>query len=515
MLNVRYVLNQFGLLCIVLSAVQLVIAAWGWLQVAMGHAAEGGAANALALSAAGGIVVGGVLWLLTRTASKTLERREALLLVAMGWLVGAALAGLPFFVWALLRDDVGADHPFRSPINCYFEAMSGLTTTGATVLTGIGELPKSILLWRAMTHWLGGLGIVVLFVAVLPSLGAGGKKLFRVEAPGPEPEGVHPHIRETARILWFIYAGLTVGEMIALRIAGMSWFDSVCHTFATLATGGFSTRDASIGAYNSSAVDIIIIVFMIFAGVNFGLYYRLIRRRFASVWKDTELRVYLAILLIGSALVSLAIMSSPIELTTGEAVEPSVAGALRHGVFTAVSVQTTTGFCSADFNQWPYLAKAVLILLMFVGASAGSTGGGIKVIRIWITAKVILAEIERAFRPNVVRPIKIGGASLDPQHRLGTIAYVLGIVLIFAFGTFALIVFEQASGHTIDLTTAGSASVATLCNIGPGLGAVGAVENYADFTGASKIVMSALMALGRLEVFALAILFFPRFWSGD
>jgi len=347
---------------------------------------------------------------------------------------------------------------------------------------------------------------------VLPSLGVGGKKLFRVEAPGPEPEGVRPHIRETARVLWLIYVGLTIAETVALRMAGMNWYDAVCHTFTTMATGGFSTSDASVGGYRSGAIDVIIIVFMVCAGINFGLYYQLIRGRIKSVLKDTELRGYFAILLLGSIVVGISIHGHRLVTTTGSACDATTSNAALYGAFQAVSMQTTTGFCTADFNQWPLLARSVLMLLMLVGASAGSTGGGIKVIRILVCFKVLLSEIERVFRPNVIRPVKIGTTTMDPDLKLGTVAYVLGILVLFALGTGLLTVLEPPD--RINFTTAASASIATLCNIGPGLGLVGALENYAWFTDGSKIVMSLLMALGRLEVFAIIVLFMPRFWRG-
>ncbi len=510
-MNIRYVISLLGRLFMVLGIILLAISGWSGLQLASGQPDEKTALQALLVSAAVAVGIGSLMWFTSRTRSSQLGRREALLLVAASWLIGAGVAGLPYFLWASIHASAGPSHAFANMVNCYFEAMSGLTTTGATVLTGIHLIPKSILLWRATTHWLGGLGVVVLFVAVLPSLGVGGKKLFRVEAPGPEPEGVHPHIRETARILWMIYVGLTVIETVVLRLAGMTWFDAICHTFATLATGGFSTIDASIGGYNHSlAIDIIVIVFMVLAGVNFGLYYQLIRRRFSSVWQDAELRLYLGILLAGSAVVVISIFNSPITLTTGESLSPSTAQAIRQGVFTTVSLQTTTGFCTADFNLWPFLSKAVLVLLMFVGGSAGSTGGGIKVIRILIAFKVMVAELERVFRPNVVRPIRINNTTISPELKLGTIAYVLGIVLIFGAGT-GLLMLLQPTG-TIEVTTAATATAATLCNIGPGLAKVGAVENYAWFTNPSKVVMCILMALGRLEVFAIIVLFVPRFW---
>lgn len=517
MMNFRYTMHQFSLLMLVLSAVLAALGSASGANAIWGSGENMLACWALLISSATGFVLSGALWYFTRTQYRVFGRREALLLVGVGWLIGAAIAGLPFFVWAHLSLISGeGDHAFLNPINCYFEAMSGLTTTGATILTKISTVPPALLFWRSFTHWLGGLGIVVLFVAVLPSLGAGGKKLFRVEAPGPAPEGVRPQIRETARILWIIYLCLTAAETIALRLTGMNWFESLCHTFGTLATGGFSIYDESIAHYsvdpnvNGLGVDIIIIFFMILAGVNFGLYYHFIKRQFISVLKDTELRIYLSLIILATCVMFFALWNKSIVTTAGEHLEPSVASALHHGMFTAVSINTTTGYCTADFHLWPFYAKAVLIALMFIGGSAGSTGGGIKVIRIWITFKIMIAELEKTFRPNVVRPLKIGNGVIDDEMRLATLAYVMGILLIFVFGAFAIKVCESGSGCSI--TTAATASVATLCNIGPGLEAVGATSNYHWFTNSSKVIMSVLMVVGRLEMFAILVLFAPSFW---
>jgi len=511
--NIRFVVRQLGTLFMVLSGVLLAVAGWAALQAAVGAAGEAAALNALLLAALIGLVIGGGCRYLTRGSSTALGRREALLLVASSWLLGAALAALPYLIWSRLDGGGGSGHAFQSPVNCYFESMSGLTTTGATILADISSLPRSILLWRALTHWLGGLGIVVLFVAVLPTLGVGGKRLFRVEAPGPEPEGVHPHIRETARILWLIYLGLTVAEIVALRICGLSWFQALCHTFATLATGGFSTGDASIGQFGSTAVHVVIISFMILAGVDFGLYFQLLRGRLGAVWRDAELRSYLSIMAVAAIVVIITIWSRPISMTTGELRGPSPGVAIREGLFTVVSLQTTTGFCTANFDTWPFLAKAVLLLLMFVGGSGGSTAGGIKVVRIVIAFKVLIAEIERVFRPNVVRPLRIAQTTVSHEMQLATVAYVLGIMILFGLGTGALMLVEPAVN--INMTTAATASLATLCNIGPGLDLVGAVAHYAWFTDSSKLVLVLLMALGRLEVFAVLVLFVPRFWRTD
>ncbi len=508
------------MLLIVIGVFLIAAGSWGlMLWKYYGIAAEQASAEALLISGFLGIILGIIPKLILQKPKSQLGRREAFLLVALSWIVGAGLSAIPFFVWSFLTDvQTPAQIAFSNYINCYFEAMSGLTTTGATILPHVDDMPHCLLLWRATTHWLGGLGIIVLFVAVLPTLGAGGKKLFQVESPGPQPSGVRPQIASTARILWIIYLGMTVAETVALRIAGMSWFDAICHTFATLATGGFSTRDASISAFHSVSIETIIIIFMILAGMNFGLYYQLIRGRIKSFFADPEMRLYLAIIFTACVVVILFLLEERIVDTTGTHTEPSVGAAIRHGVFQVVSIITTTGFCTADFDQWGFFPKAILLGIMFIGASAGSTGGGIKVIRILIMFKILKLEVERVFRPNVIRPLKVGDSPVSPEMRLSTLAYVIGILLFFLVGALLIMGFEvnnpilSQNGKMIDFTTAASASAATLNNIGPGLALVGAVKNYAWFTNESKIVMTVLMAVGRLEIFAILVLFVPRFW---
>ena len=517
-MNFRFIIRQFGLLLVVLSISILAVASWGLVRWVGGSAVEAAATKALLLSVLVGGLLGGVLWWFGHGGGEFLGRREALLLVAMGWLLGAALAALPYRIWALLVADMDRPHPFSSFIDCYFEAMSGLTTTGATVLGHpdhpIEQMPDALLLWRALTQWLGGLGIIVLFVAVLPGLGVGAKKLFQVEAPGPKASGVRPRIGETARVLWMIYLALTFAEVLALCLAGSSVFDAVCHTFATVATGGFSTHDTSIGGENL-AVRIIIIFFMVLAGINFGLYYQLIHCRFRQVWTDPELRLYLKILLIGSIVVVAAIFFGPNGETPqrDQPFDATVGKAVIHGVFQTVAIHTGTGFCITDFNAWGFVAKATLVALMFIGPCSGSTGGGIKVIRVLIAFKVMLAEIERVFRPNVVRSVNVGRTPVDSGLKLAVLVYVLSIVVLFLVGTVLLMVFE--SGSDCSFTTAAIASAATLNNIGPGLAGVGAIENYSWISAPGKVLLSILMALGRLEIYAVLVLFAPRFWKGQ
>jgi len=517
-MNLRFVLRQLGLLMIVLCvcmglATLWSAAQWWWRDDAL----EKMAMLALLAGIAIGFAAGGILWLFGhRGGFEFMGRREALLLVALAWAFGAAIAALPFYLWAMLDTTIAPGHAFGSFVNCYFESMSGFTTTGATVLAEVESMPQGLLLWRAMTQWLGGLGIVVLFVAVLPMLGVGGKRLFQVEAAGPKQAGVRPRIADTARTLWLIYLGLTVASILLLHWAGrMDWFDSLCHTFATLATGGFSTQNASIGAYhNRLAIDIITIVFMIFAGINFGLYDHLLKGRGSLVWRDPELRLYLILIAVATLIITICLIGRTIVLTDGTQIEQAgTFEAVRQSLFQVVSIQTTTGYATADFNLWSFLPKAILITLMFVGGSAGSTGGGIKVIRILVMFKVMWAEVERAFRPNVVRTVRVGKGVVDPAMRLSVIVYVLGIVLLTGAGAVTLMLLEPTGA--IDFVTASTASIATINNIGPGLGSVGATENYGHFTDASKIVMSVLMALGRLEIFAVLVLLMPGFWRGD
>ncbi len=509
-LETRVVSRHLGILMFVMSLLIVAVGAVAAVEYLAGVVGAALEIQVMCLSAGAAALLGLFLFVLGKKGDELIGQREALVLVALSWLLGAFVAALPYWIWAHLRgDQVDAVHDFDGFVNCYFEAMSGLTTTGATVVQSIATLPRTILLWRALTHWLGGLGIVVLFVAVLPMLGVGSRRLYRIEAPGPSPEGVTPRMRDTARVLWMIYVGLTFVEIIALRICGMTWFDSVCHTFATLATGGFSTLDASMAGFPSTAIQIVVIVFMVLAGVNFGLYHQLLRRHWRSVYEDRELRAYLGIIVVATIIVTVSVARQASPSSDG-ATAAGLGTHVRDALFQVTSVQTTTGFCSVDFDKWGFAAKATLLVLMFIGASAGSTGGGIKVVRIMIVFKVILAEFEHVYRPKVVRTVKIGKSTIDPELKLTTLVYVLGIGVLFAVGTVLLMVLEQHQG--IDITTAATASAATLNNIGPGLARVGATHNYAWFSDGSKVVMSVLMVLGRLEMFTIIVLFTPRFW---
>ncbi|MBI1374474.1 MAG: TrkH family potassium uptake protein [Phycisphaera sp.] len=512
-MNYRFVINQLGLLLVVLSAVLIGVTLWVLADWMMGHTAELVATESLLLSAGLGLTIGGTMWWFGRRArNDNFGRREALLLVTTSWVFGAALAALPFWLWAVMTIPADTPHVFHHYIDCYFESMSGLTTCGATVLDDIESLPRGLLLWRCLTHWFGGLGIVVLFVAVLPMVGVGGKRLVAVEAPVHSRSTMRPRINETARVLYGIYLALTVAQIVALRVCGMGWFDSTCHTFATIATGGFANKNASIGYYHSPAVDTVTTIFMIIGGANFGLYYLLLRRQFDRVAANTELRVYLAVMLIAVGLVTYSIYGTSIETTTHDHVS-GFWQSLRFASFNLISLQTDCGFATADFDQWPDLAKATIFTVTIIGGCFGSTAGGIKVMRFWIVLRVMWSHVVRTFRPDVIQPIRTSDGVMGQDAQTDALAYTVAFLMTLFLGAAALQLLEQ--GHGVQMDTSITASIATLCTAGPGLGKVGPTVNYGWFTPASKLVMCLLMILGRLEIFTLLALFNKRFWLRD
>ena len=443
------------------------------------------------------------------------NRREALLLVGTGWLLAASVAAIPFYAWSYLQPEVGAEHPFARYAACWFEAMSGLTATGGTVLGEDGHtieaLPSGLLTWRSGVQWLGGLGIVVLFVAVLPLLGAGAKSMLRFETSGPVKKGVQPRISETARELWLIYLGLTCACAGLLWAAGgMSFYDALNHTFTAVATAGFSTRNASAGAYDSVVVDAILIGFMVIGGVNFALYHQLLKGRLKSVWKDPELRVYAALLLAGTAVIACCLVGHPVRLLTGEDRVVGVADSLRYAGFQVCSIMTTTGLATADFDRWGFIPKAVLFGLMLVGGCAGSTSGGLKVIRLLVVSRLFASDLEKVYRPTVVRSVRIGGITVTDELRRSVTTFVFTMFALAGLGALTVKLIER---EQLDVVSAAAASVACLFNIGPGFRMVGPTQSFAFFSDGSLAALGLLMAMGRLEVFALLVLVSPRFWQ--
>ncbi len=439
---------------------------------------------------------------------KKMYRKEAIAVVALGWLLCGVLGALPYIFSGVLSPLY--DHWFSMGGAAVFESVSGFTTTGASVFPAPEELPRAILFWRSLTHWLGGMGIVVLFVAVLGQAGAGAKHMVISEVPGLPDEPLKPRIRSAALLLWKIYVAISAVEVVVLMLQGMNLHESLCHTFGTMATGGFSTLNASIGQYHNLGFEITIIVFMLLAGTSFNLYAILLTGNWRRVIGNREFQVYLLIVFAAVALLTTdVLLNGPEPYHLGSA--------LRDAGFQAVSIMTTTGYCTADFNAWPDLSRWLLLLLMFVGGCAGSTGGGIKVIRIVLFVKIIALEVASVFRPRAVRTLKIGGRALDKNVRRHVTAYVGIVLVVFLLSTLLLFVLHNSCcaepGEQLDMITALSSVAATLNNIGPGLNRVGATGNYAFFSTPAKLFLAFLMILGRLEIMVVLCLFLPSFWK--
>ncbi|MCA8998264.1 MAG: TrkH family potassium uptake protein [Planctomycetaceae bacterium] len=465
--------------------------------------------------------LGGTLFLWGGKPKGAILRKEALAVVGLGWILAGLLGALPF-VLSGTEIRVGQR---MTPVEAIFESISGFTTTGASVITELEDpqtLSRCVLFWRCFTHWLGGMGIIVLFVAILGQLGAGGKAMLKREVPGPITESVRPRVRETAMTMWAIYVLLSAIECVLLMAFELSPFDALCHTFGTMATGGFSTFNRSAGHFNGGPVEAIIILFMILAGTNFSLFYAMCRRhvgdaglrgRIRILLTDPEFRAYIGIILFSTGMITFSLIWHQSYERPAESA--------RHALFSVVSVMTTTGFGTEDFATWPEFCKGLLLLLMFVGGSAGSTGGGIKVIRFVLLFKILMMEVERAYRPNVVRQLKLARAPVDDQVRSDVVVYFCFIGVITALGWLTLITIEPDHqwGRATHLSTAeklldcGTAVAATLNNIGPGLGVVGPTQNYASFSQQGKALLTLLMLLGRLELFAVLVLFSRRFWQ--
>jgi len=438
-----------------------------------------------------GIGGGAALYLAFRTIRREITRRDALALVTLSWIGAALLGALPFLI-------SGAVDNFT---DAWFEAMSGFTTTGATVIEDVTALSREMLFWRSFTQWLGGMGIIVLFIAILPYVGMGVRRMFKGEVPGPVKEGLTPRIQQTARTLWLIYLGLSVVQAALLMYYGMTFHDAVCHTCTTIATGGFSTRNESVGWYASFPIEAVLVAVMAIAGANFSLHYRLLTRRSLSAYlRDSEFRVYAGILL-GATLLITA------NLTLAAPAGGSLLNNARNAGFTVVSIMTTTGFGTADFDQWPSFSRLLLVALMVIGGSAGSTGGGIKVVRLIVLVKNAYSGTYRVFRPHAVKQPKLNGRPVSDDVVQSVNTFFVIFIFIFVAATLVM------TGLGIDPVTAFSAVAATLGNIGPGLGLVGPTATYAWVPPPGKWVLSACMLFGRLELFTVLCLLIPSIWK--
>ena len=413
-----------------------------------------------------------------------LRRIEGIAIVAATWMVVAHLAAIPY-MWT--------QHGY---IDALFESMSGLTTTGATIFTDYSLYGRGLFFWRALTQWLGGVGVIALFIAVLPRLAIGGRELFFAEAAGPTDEKLTPQLRHTAIALWKIYGGLTLAQVIALVAVGMPLYDAVCHAFTTMAAGGFSPHPLSIAGYQSAAIDWVVSIFMFVAGANFALQYRAVRGSRNALVQDEEFRAYTGVVLVATLLVTVALLRQGF----------ASADALRHAAFQVVSILTTTGFASADFQLWNDQTKILLLLLMFIGGCAGSAGGGPKVVRHILMARFTLRELKRVLHPRAVLPVKLGGRVVPERILRDVQVFMLFYLLTFAVGA-AVVVMLGA-----DLITGITASIACLGNIGPGFGPIGPMASFADLHPISKLVLTLEMWIGRLEVLTVLVLFRFEVW---
>lgn len=415
-----------------------------------------------------------------------INHREGMVIVTLGWAVCGIFGALPFALGG-----------FPSFTDAVFESVSGFTTTGASVLSNIEGVPKGLLFWRSLTHWLGGMGIIVLAIAILPFLGVGGMQLYKAEVPGPVADKLQPRIKDTAMSLWKVYVLFTAIHVVMLMFGGMDLFESLCHAFGSMGTGGFSTRNTSIAAYDSVYIDYVISFFMLVAGMNFALHFQLVRGRPLALWRDPECRFFLGVVLVVTACIAVSIHGSAVA---------SWSDAVRFSVFQVASIITTTGYATADYELWAPLAQGLLLLCMFIGGCTGSTSGGIKCMRVMILSKHAHRELFRLVHPRGVVAVKFGAKQVKEEVMSGIWGFFVLFMVVFVAAGLML----TATG--LDVLTSFSAVIACVGNVGPGLGEVGPVDNYGGLPWLAKWVLTLCMLLGRLEIYTVLVLFMPEFW---
>ncbi len=463
--------------------------------------------RAFGMTAVLSLGIGGAAWYAFRPKQE-IGIREGFAIVALAWFVVSMVGAVPFIIAGVLD----------SYTDAFFETMAGVTTTGATILGGGGnpnieDVPHAFLFWRSLSHWLGGMGIIVLTLAILPMLGVGGMQLFKAEAPGPSADKFTPRVKETAKRLWLIYTGITLVEILLL-LPAMNLFDAINHAFATMATGGFSTRNGSVADYNSAYVDWVITIFMFLAGMNFVLHYRMLRGKKITVFKDEELRLYTGIMVAATLATTLALWEPTGALlhrasfSNGEfAGYASILDALRYAAFQVTSIVTTTGFGTADYEIWPPLATVVIFGLFFAGGMAGSTGGGIKVVRHLVLIKNTLKEFRQLVHPRAMLPLRLNGAVIPEDVLRNVLTFFVMYIAFIGIGTI-IVAFLG-----LDLFSALSGTMSSIGNIGPAFGTMGPTENYAHVPWLGKWVFSFLMMAGRLEIFTVIVILLPVFWK--
>ncbi len=444
--------------------------------------------SAFIISSGINLFLGGAIVLGTSKAKKDIGKREGFIIVSMVWIVFSFFGSLPYILSGSIP----------SFTNAFFETMSGFTTTGSSILNDIEALPHGILFWRSMSQWLGGMGIIVLSLAILPVFGIGGMQLFMAEVPGPTPDKISPRIKQTAKTLWKIYMAFTLAETLLLWAGGMTLFDAINHSFTTMATGGFSTKQASVAYWSSPFIQYVIILFMFLAGTNFTLSYFAIKGKFAIVFKDEEFKYYAFFILGFTALIFIGLL-----ITTQLGIEQ----AFRDSLFQVVTIITTTGYATADYLTWAPVLTMLIFILFFFGGSAGSTGGGIKIMRIVVLLKNGYYELKRLIHPHAIIPVKFNKHSVDTKIVTNVLAFFIIYLVIFAISTVIFTLIEP------NMESSMGAVATCLGNIGPGLGSVGPADNFHHIKPIGKWFLSFLMLLGRLELFTVLVLFSPSFWK--
>ena len=448
------------------------------------------------------IVLGFYMWFSNKNAPKYLQKKEGYLIVTFGWLILSLTGTLPYLLTGSIPDFT----------NAFFETLSGYSTTGSTILNDIESMPKSILFWRSATHWIGGMGIIVLTIAILPLLGIGGMQLFMAEAPGPSADKMHPRITETAKRLWLIYFSLTITEFLLLKLAGMSWFDAINHAMSTMSTGGFSTKNASVAHWNHMPlIQYIITFFMFIAGTNFILTYFIFKGKWERVYKNEEFKWYFfgVLWLVFILTVIIINFQDPNLQTSVFHTKPygNTESAIRHAFFQIVAILTTTGFVSADFTMWNSFATMLIFSLFFIGGSAGSTSGGIKIVRHITIIKSSLLQLKKLLHPSAIIPVRYGGKAIHHTIIFNILSFFVLYMLIFVLGS---VLFTFLG---LDFISAIGATASSLGNIGPALGSLSPVDNFSHLSNGAKWFSTFLMLIGRLELFTVLILFTPYFWK--
>jgi len=473
-----------------LGMIAMVMSFWHLLPLMVSVTVGDGAARDFAISMTLNSAAGYILWLATRQHRRDLKLRDGIALVVFAWVGGAAFATVPLML----------SIPGLSFTDAYFEAMAGLTASGGTVLSGLDYLPPSINVWRAELQWLGGLGVLVLVVAILPMLGLGGRQIVRAEIPGPMKDArLTPRIKETAKALWSVYTALTVLCLLAYAAAGMGWIDALVHAFTTMGLGGFSSHDASIGYFNSPAIEFVAIVFMVIAGINFATHFLAWSERGITPYRrDPEAMTYLFITVASVVMIGLYLWAHEVY--------PDLATTIRFAAFNTVSIVTTTGYSADDYGQWPYFAPIWLLFLGSFATCSGSTGGGIKMIRAIVLYRQIYRDMVRMLHPSAIIPVKVAGQRVAGTVIVGVLAYFFVWIATLVVATLLLAV------TGLDLVTALSAAAASLSNIGPGLHDVGPASNFSGLSDIQTWICTSVMLLGRLELFTVLVIFTPAFW---